>query len=144
MGQEHKRLRTTSSSSKNDSDAVVNVPKLESLAPEFEAFKNNTGPASIIVGPDGLPSPSKLKSKEGNPSPSKSSKTQDSSEKKRSGSGSKDIKPSDPGASGSHSSPLKAASDAKKNEEKKDHKKKKEKKEKKDKKEKKHKKEKRR
>ena len=143
--QEHKRLRTTSSSSssKNDSDAVVNVPKLESLAPEFEAFKNNAGPASIIVGPDGLPSPSKLK-KEGNPSPSKSSKTQHSgAEKKRSGSGSKD-KPSDQGASGSHSSPLKASSDAKKNDEKKDHKKKKEKKEKKDKKEKKHKKEKRR
>jgi len=141
--QEHKRLRTTSSSSKNDSDAVVNVPKLESLAPEFEAFKNNAGPASIIVGPDGLPSPSKLK-KEGNPSPSKSSKTQDSgAEKKRSGSGSKD-KPLDQGASGSHSSPLKASSDAKKNDEKKDHKKKKEKKEKKDKKEKKHKKEKRR
>merc|ERR1711997_1184224 len=55
---DQKRNRTTSSSS---NDAIVNVQKLENLAPEFQAFKGMTGSASIIVGADGLPSPGKVK-----------------------------------------------------------------------------------
>merc|ERR1719229_292242 len=87
---DHKRTRSSSSSSKDD--AVVNVQKLENLAPEFQAMvKGSSGSASIIVDEDGMPSPSKVK-KEGNPSPLKkeksSSQAQDSSQdKRRSGSG---------------------------------------------------------
>merc|ERR1719361_26417 len=54
-----KRNRTTSSSSNND--AIVNVQKLENLAPEFQAFKGISGVAIIVVGADGLPSPGKVK-----------------------------------------------------------------------------------
>merc|ERR550539_2087973 len=57
--QDQKRNRTTSSSSNND--AIVNVQKLENLAPEFQAFKGIAGVASIVVGADGLPSPGKVK-----------------------------------------------------------------------------------
>merc|ERR1712156_1400956 len=87
---DHKRTRSSSSSSKDD--AVVNVQKLENLAPEFQAMvKGSSGSASIIVDEDGMPSPIKVK-KEGNPSPLKkeksSSQPQDSSQdKRRSGSG---------------------------------------------------------
>merc|ERR1712154_526505 len=66
-----RRNRTTSNSSNND--AIVNVQKLENLAPEFQAFKGITGGASIIVGADGLPSPGKVK-KESFASPVKEKK----------------------------------------------------------------------
>jgi len=52
-----KRTRTASTSS--NGEAMVNVQKLEHIAPEFQAFKGTHGPASILVGPDGQPSPSK-------------------------------------------------------------------------------------
>merc|ERR1712141_456902 len=74
MKQEHdqmKRNRTTSTSSNND--AIVNVQKLENLAPEFQAFKGISGVASIVVGADGLPSPGKVK-KESFKSPVKEKK----------------------------------------------------------------------
>jgi len=53
-----KRTRTASTSS--NGEAMVNVQKLEHIAPEFQAFKGTHGPASILVGPDGQPSPSKF------------------------------------------------------------------------------------
>jgi len=53
-----KRTRTASTSS--NGEAMVNVQKLEHIAPEFKAFKGTHGPASILVGPDGQPSPSKV------------------------------------------------------------------------------------
>jgi len=52
-----KRTRTISTSS--NGEAMVNVQKLENIAPEFQAFKGTHGPASILVGPDGQPSPRK-------------------------------------------------------------------------------------
>jgi len=52
-----KRTRTASTSS--NGEAMVNVQKLEHIAPEFQAFKGTHGPASILVGPDGQPSPNK-------------------------------------------------------------------------------------
>merc|ERR1711915_867000 len=52
-----KRTRTASTSS--NGEAMVNVQKLEHIAPEFQAFIGTQGPASIIVGPDGAPSPNK-------------------------------------------------------------------------------------
>ena len=135
-----RRQRSASSSSNKDESAQVSVQKLESMAPEFQAFKNSTGPASIIVGPDGLPSPSKVKKEGAGPSPQK--KVSHDQEKRRSGSG-----PGVKSENGQKTSPVKASGDqARRSEDKKDkdHKKKKEKKEKKDKKEKKHKKDKKR
>jgi len=140
LKQEHeqmKRNRTTSSSSNND--AIVNVQKLENLAPEFQAFKGISGSASILVGADGLPSPSKVK-KESLSSPLKERKTA-AEEKRRSTSGHNKERSSI--AEGSQKSPEEKSKE-KALEDKKDHKKKKEKKEKKDKKEKKHKKDKKR
>lgn len=52
-----KRTRTISTNS--NGEAMVNVQKLENIAPEFQAFKGTHGPASILVGPDGQPSPRK-------------------------------------------------------------------------------------
>ena len=52
-----KRTRTISTSS--NGEAMVNVQKLENIAPEFQHFKGTHGPASILVGPDGQPSPKK-------------------------------------------------------------------------------------
>merc|ERR1711997_788848 len=133
--QDQKRNRTTSSSSNND--AIVNVQKLENLAPEFQAFKGLAGNASIVVGPDGLPSPGKVK-KESFKSPVKEKKAV-AEDKRRISSG--------------HSKERQAITEAAqkspedKSKEKgleKDHKKKKDKKDKKDKKEKKHKKDKKR
>lgn len=135
-----RRQRSASSSSNKDESAQVSVQKLESMAPEFQAFKNSTGPASIIVGPDGLPSPSKVKKEGAGPSPQK--KVSHDQEKRRSSSG-----PGVKSENGQKTSPVKASGDqARRSEDKKDkdHKKKKEKKEKKDKKEKKHKKDKKR
>merc|ERR1719510_313532 len=85
LKQEHdqKRNRTTSSSSNNG--AIVNVQKLENLAPEFQAFKGMTGNASIIVGADGFPSPGKVK-KESLTSPVKEKKAV-AEDKRRSTSG---------------------------------------------------------
>ena len=128
--QDHKRSRTISSS--KDPDAVVSVQKLENLAPEFQAFRGSNAPASIILGPNDRPSPSKKK--EGDPSPKKE-KQESSQDKRRSGSGASREKKSSPEAGASNTSP-------KSEEKNRDHKKKKEKKEKKDKKDKKDKREK--
>eukprot|EP00092_Neocalanus_flemingeri_P010283 GFUD01011079.1.p1 GENE.GFUD01011079.1~~GFUD01011079.1.p1 ORF type:complete len:1280 (-),score=489.79 GFUD01011079.1:860-4699(-) len=57
-----KRTRTASTSS--NGEAMVNVQKLENIAPEFQAFKGTHGPASILVGPDGVPSPRKDRGEE--------------------------------------------------------------------------------
>lgn len=122
--QDHKRSRTASSS--KDPDAVVSVQKLENLAPEFQAFRGSNAPASIILGPNDRPSPSKKK--EGDPSPKKE-RQESSQDKRRSGSGPSREKPPEAGAS--NSSPSKSEDKNR------DHKKKKEKREKKDKKEKK-------
>ena len=139
MKQEHdqmKRNRTTSSSSNND--AIVNVQKLENLAPEFQAFKGISGVASIVVGADGLPSPGKVKKDFASPLKEKKSGGE---EKRRSTSG--HTKDRQGATDGAQKSPEEKSKE-KGLDDKKDHKKKKDKKDKKDKKEKKHKKEKKR
>ena len=40
-------------------DPVVNVQKLESIAPEFQQMLKEAPPSSILVTPDGQPSPRK-------------------------------------------------------------------------------------
>ena len=136
LKQEHdqKRNRTTSSSSNNG--AIVNVQKLENLAPEFQAFKGITGNASIIVDADGLPSPGKVK-KESFTSPLKEKKA-GAEDKRRSISGHNKVITEAAQKSPEDKTKEKGLED------KKDHKKKKEKKDKKEKKEKKHKKDKKR
>ena len=131
-----KRNRTTSSSSNND--AIVNVQKLENLAPEFQAFKGISGVASIVVGADGLPSPGKVKKDFASPLKEKKSGGE---EKRRSTSG--HTKDRQGATDGAQKSPEEKSKE-KGLDDKKDHKKKKDKKDKKDKKEKKHKKEKKR
>ena len=127
---EHDNKRSRTASSSKDPDAVVSVQKLENLAPEFQAFRGSNAPASIILGPNDRPSPSKKK--EGDPSPKKERLTESSSDKRRSGSGASRDKPPEAGAS--NSSPSKSEDKNR------DHKKKKEKREKKEKKDKKEKK----
>merc|ERR1712062_688134 len=129
LKQEHdqKRNRTTSSSSNNG--AIVNVQKLENLAPEFQAFKGITGNASIIVDADGLPSPGKVK-KESFTSPLKEKKA-GAEDKRRSISGHNKVITEAAQKSPEDKTKEKGLED------KKDHKKKKEKKDKKEKKEKK-------
>ena len=134
---DQKRNRTTSSSS---NDAIVNVQKLENLAPEFQAFKGMTGSASIIVGADGLPSPGKVK-KESFKSPVKEKKAL-TEEKRRTSSGHNKERQSL--TEGAQKSPEEKTKEKGALDDKKDHKKKKEKKDKKDKKDKKHKKDKKR
>ena len=47
------------SSAEASSDPVVNVQKLESIAPEFQQMLKEAAPSSILVTPDGQPSPRK-------------------------------------------------------------------------------------
>merc|ERR1712066_1136518 len=77
--QDHRRTRTAPGSASKDPDARVNVQKLETIAPEFQAFSGSNAPASIILGPNDRPSPSKKK--DSDPSPKK--ERQDTSQDKR-------------------------------------------------------------
>ena len=43
----------------SSADPVVNVQKLESIAPEFQQMLKESAPSSILVTPDGQPSPRK-------------------------------------------------------------------------------------
>ena len=47
------------STSEASADPVVNVQKLESIAPEFQQMLKEAPPSSILVTPDGQPSPRK-------------------------------------------------------------------------------------
>jgi len=53
------QVRPTSTGGEASSDPVVNVQKLESIAPEFQQMLKEAPPSSILVTPDGQPSPRK-------------------------------------------------------------------------------------
>ena len=58
--QQHARPTSTGAGGEaNSSDPVVNVQKLESIAPEFQQMLKESAPSSILVTPDGQPSPRK-------------------------------------------------------------------------------------
>jgi len=59
LNQQQQQVRPTSTGGDASADPVVNVQKLESIAPEFQQMLKEAPPSSILVTPDGQPSPRK-------------------------------------------------------------------------------------
>ena len=55
----HSSNQRPTSTGEGSADPVVNVQKLESIAPEFQQMLRDPPPSSILVTPDGQPSPKK-------------------------------------------------------------------------------------